>query len=284
MSSSTEFTTAIKHVLFRSKQGNALVAKLVIAKTDGEKTGYIQVGRFSKNYAGSKFMITCNREEAEWLVNVIPALIKNARAAKPDKTPIVLEKMDFANERGMELSVSKFRNFKQVDFAQSFVRDDDTATRSVSVPVSELNKISLAIKNLLVAMEIKLNAEQRLTATEPIFQSFLAYLVKTNIGKSLDDPRFTVALDETLLAKMTDGTAPMAYWLTAKYIATHFGEFRQIISDVFQLLDIPQFDEARTTEARIIETLSANYEMMLAPEGKFLFGFTMFIIDNLDSV
>ena len=115
MTSSVEFITAIKQVLSRSKQGNALVAKLVIAKNGDSSTGYIQIGRYAKNYAGSKFMISCNREGVEWLVNVLPALLKNARASKPDKTPIVLEKMDFKNERGMELSVSKFKSFKQIE-------------------------------------------------------------------------------------------------------------------------------------------------------------------------
>ena len=159
MTSSIEFSTAIKQIFFRSKQGNALVAKLVIAKRDDESTGYIHLGRFSNNYAGSKFLISCTREEAEWFVDVIPALIKNARAAKPNQYPIVLEKKEFERERSFELSVSKFKSFKQIDITQSFVRDDNIVTRCVSVPVAEMQNVCKTFKQMLIAMEIKLNAD-----------------------------------------------------------------------------------------------------------------------------
>ena len=133
-------------------------------------------------------------------------------------------------------------------------------------------------------MDIKLNAEQRLSATEDIYLAYLAYLVKSNIGKASDDPRFNVSLDEALIDRINDGTAPIAYWFTAKYIATHFDEFKQLLRDIFKLLDIHQFDEARFTETRLIETLTANSEMLRNLAGNHVYEFTMFIIDNLESV
>ena len=280
----TEFATTIKHVLHRSKEGNALVAKLIIAKRDDEATGLIQLGRFAKNYEGSKYMISCTKEEAEWIVNAIPALLKNARAAKVEKDAQVLDQKEFENERSLELRVSKFRNFKQIDFVQTFLKDDTTTSRTVSVPVSGMGKVSLAMKQLLVAMQLKLNAEQRLTDTEHVFVSYLAYLVKTNIDKSLTDPRFTVPLDDELMARINDGTAPMAYWFTIKYLAANFQDFKPMLLDIFKVLDIKHFDEARFKEQNLLRAFNEHVEEIRNPDDKYLFDFTMFLIENLQAV
>ena len=284
MNSNVEFSTAIKKVLFRSKEGNALVAKLIIAKRDEGSTGFIQLGRFSNNYEGSKFMVSCNRVEAEWIVNIIPLLLKNARVSKPVKTPILLEKKDFENDRGFELSVSKFKAFKQIEIAQTFIKNDDIGVRSVSVPVGELNKISLVFKNLLTAMEIKLDAEQRLEATEQIFMSFLAHLVKVNMSKALVDPAFTVELDESLFEKINSGSAPMTYWFAAQFIAENFEDNQDLLMDIFKLLGMSSFNENRLSKAQLLQVLTNNVQQLADPNNLPLFDFTMFVIDYLATV
>lgn len=290
----TRFETVVKHVLYRAKGGNALTAKFVVAHRGEEKTGLIQLGRYAKNFEASKYMVCLKQNEAEWMVEALPALKKNARSVKVLKDPVLLDEKWFDEDRGLKIqavkvdglvSKSKFGNQKFLEFVQEFVKEEDFAQRSVTIPLKNLDDVANVFKNLLLAMNIYLSIEQKLEATEHIFMCYLGFLVKSNLGMVMTDTKFNVPLDEQLQAKLAEGKAPMAYWLLSKFISMNFNRFYiELLADVFKTLDIIHFDDERFSENRLWSLFEANCEKFMKAEDMHLFGFTKFLIDNANAV
>jgi len=291
----TRFQTVMKHVIYRSKGGNALTAKLVIATHGEEKTGLIQLGRYAKNYEASKYMVCLKREEAEWMVNSLPALKKNARSVKVVKDPVVLDEKEFSDSRGLKyqavkldqaITKQKFQS-KNVEMVQSFIRDDDFLERSVTISITNLPQVERAVKHLMLAMDVYFSIEQKLEATENIFMSYLGYLIQTNIATALTDD-FTVPYDEKLQEKMINmapGEASRAYWFLARFISLNFNrQYAELLNDIFASLGMDHFDKERVTEENLWVLLETNWKTFMKAENMPYFEFTKFLIDNANAL
>ena len=290
----TRFETVIKDVIYRAKSGNALTAKFVVAHHGDEPVGLIQLGRYSKNYEASKYMVCLKRKEAEWMVDSLPALKKNARSAKLVKDPIVLDEKEFGEDRGLKLQVvkvdafkGKFSNQKNLEIVQSFVRDEDFKERSVTFSLTNLAKVGDSFKHLLYAMDVFSSIERKLEATEHIFMCYLGYLVQTNINSAME-AKFFVPIDEKLASKISDEKnqeASRAYWFLARYISLNFNNvFAELLMDIFKTLKIDHFLTDRFNENILWPIMENNWKTFVNAEDMDLYGFTKFLIDNANAV
>ena len=144
-----EFKTNLSHVFHRSKD-NATIARMVTCTGPDGSVQLVQLGRFKDGWDATKFLVSLNCEEMQWLIKSIPTFVKDAQLVKDcDSKPVLAT--NIIGKRTFTVSLSRF-NFpkggsaKNLELSQSWIRNDDEVTRNVSLPLKEFKNMPEVLK------------------------------------------------------------------------------------------------------------------------------------------
>ena len=276
------FETVLQHVFYRTKE-SAIIARSVICKSGDIRFPVLQLGRFKNGWDASKYLIALNDEEAKWLIEFIPTMVKRAFKTKPD-TGDVFELKEFENNRSISVALISFKKKKQLQFTQTTVRDDDEVQRVVSFPVLTVSDMRQKLIHLRKVHDIIFNAEHRLEKTDGVFTAFLAYAVEGAMARAASDGTMTSVLDEDLLARMVNRRDIVAnFWIAAKFISLNFHEFREVLDYIFAKLEIVHFNEERLAPQNLLEMFCENPDVFKS-ENLEMFALVNFLVDNKNTV
>ena len=144
----------------------------------------IQIGRFTDTHDGTKFFVSLNQEEVEYLMSILPEFCEKIRRSPVCDFPSLSEGRTFTQSRALALAANFYSNSRYF-VLQQFNGEKE---RSVAIRINILDGVTEHLRYAAQVAKFYCCVEEQVTNVKEIIDYILQLIVKEKIENDKDKP------------------------------------------------------------------------------------------------